>query len=50
MSEDRRYAIKLDHRTTVTVFGHQLYKDRWIKYFGSVEAVDLFIENYDKED
>ena len=49
MSEDRRYTIKLDYRTTVVVIGHQLYKDRWIKYFGSIEAVDSFIENYDKE-
>lgn len=49
MGEEKKYKIKLDRRTEVTVLEHQLYKDRWVKYFGSIEAVTLFKENYDKD-
>jgi hypothetical protein len=40
------YTIKIDDRTVVTVLEHQLFKPRWISYFGSVEAVENFIKNY----
>ena len=46
----KRYKIRIDRRTEITVLEHQLYKDRWIEHFGSVENVDLFIENYNKEE
>ena len=49
MVGEKRYKIKLDRRTEVTVLEYQMYRDRWIKYFGSLEAVTLFIENYDKQ-
>ena len=42
------YKIVVDARTTYTVFEHQLYKDRWIEYFGGVEGVKNFIKNYKK--
>ena len=48
--DQKKYKIKLDKRTEVTVLEHQLFKDRWLNYFGSIEAVYLFIENYDKEE
>ena len=44
-----KYKIQLDRRTQITVLEHQLFKPRWIKYFGSVENVMSFIENYNKE-
>jgi len=46
MIEEKVYTIKTDERTVFTVLEHQLFKKRWIDYFGSVEAVLLFIENY----
>ena len=47
MADNRkRYKIETDERTTVTVLEHHLFKDRWIKYFGSIEAVEEFIKNY----
>jgi hypothetical protein len=49
MAEMKRYKIKIDSRTEITVLGHQLYKERWIKHFGSIENVTEFIKNYDKE-
>ena len=42
----KRYKIDLDEKTVVTVLEHHLFKDRWIKYFGSMEAVEEFIKNY----
>jgi len=46
MSEEKRYIIKLDDKTRVTVKEYQLFKSRWITYFGSVEKVEEFIKNY----
>lgn len=40
------YKIHLDSKTVVSVNEHQIFKPRWIKYFGSVENIQLFIENY----
>lgn len=45
-STDNKYNIRLDNKTTVTVNGYQIYKPRWITYFGSEEAVDEFIKTY----
>jgi hypothetical protein len=42
----KRYKIKVDRRTTYTVLEHQLYKPRWVSYFGSIEEVDKFIKEY----
>jgi hypothetical protein len=42
--KDKRYKIKLNKKTTVEVLEHQLYHDRWIKHFGSVEKVEKFIK------
>tara|TARA_R110002073_G_scaffold32817_3_gene99181 strand:- start:5053 stop:5202 length:150 start_codon:yes stop_codon:yes gene_type:complete len=47
-STDNKYKIKLDAKTIVVVNGYQIYKPRWINYFGSEEAVDKFIKNYTK--
>ena len=41
----KRYKIDLDEKTVITVLEHHLYKPRWIKYFGSLEAVEEFIKN-----
>lgn len=46
---DRRFKIKIDRRTEYTVFEHQLYKPKWLKYFGGIEGVKEFIKNCDKE-
>jgi hypothetical protein len=43
------FKIKVDRRTEFTVNEHQLYMPRWIKHFGSAEAVQTFIKNYDKK-
>jgi len=45
---DKRYIIRLDRKTVVTVLGHQLFKPKWITHFGSIDAVKEFIKNYDK--
>jgi hypothetical protein len=47
MEEEKRYKIKLDSRTEVTVLEHQLFKERWIKYFGSIDNILEFIKNYE---
>ena len=44
------FKIKLDKNTTITVLRHQLFKPRWVEHFGSIEAVLLFIENYEKDE
>ena len=46
MSDSIKYQIKLENRAVVTVTTQQLFKPRWIKYFGSVEGVREFIKNY----
>jgi hypothetical protein len=46
--QDPKYTIKMDRRTVVTVLEHQLFKERWIKHFGSIENVLEFIKNYKK--
>lgn len=48
MEEVVKYKIKLDTRTEVTVLEHQLFKPRWIEYFGSIDNVLEFIKNYEK--
>ena len=51
MAENRkRYKIRLDEKTLVTVLEHHLYKPRWIKYFGSIEAVEEFIKESNKDE
>lgn len=47
---EKKYRIKLDARTTVMVNEYQLFRERWLKHFGSVEAVLEFIKNYEKEE
>jgi len=46
MDEDKKYVIRLDKNTLVTVNGYQLFNTRWLNYFGSEEAVREFIKNY----
>lgn len=43
---ERSYTIRLDSKTVISVKGYQLYKERWLNYFGSIDAVDEFIKNY----
>lgn len=45
---DTKFKIKVDRRTTYTVFEHQLYKKKWIEHFGGVDKVKEFIKNYKK--
>ena len=45
---DKRYTIRLDNRTVVTVLEHQLFKPKWIAHFGSIDEIKKFIKNYDK--
>jgi len=45
-SYEKKYNIRLDSRTLVRVSEYQLFKPRWIKHFGSIEAVQLFIKEY----
>jgi hypothetical protein len=47
--EDKRYIIKIDRRTEYKVIEHQLYKPKWLAYFGGIEGVREFIKNYDNE-
>jgi len=46
MGESLRYKIKPDSRTEITVLEHQLFKPRWLNYFGSIENVLEFIKKY----
>jgi len=46
MSQEKRYIIRLDSRTIVSVLSYQLYKPKWLNHFGSVEQVNEFIKNY----
>lgn len=39
------YLIKLNPTTTVSVKEEDLFRPRWVKFFGSVEAVEEFIKN-----
>ena len=41
---DKKYTIKIDRKTTFTVLEHQLFKPRWIKYFGGMDKVEEFIK------
>jgi hypothetical protein len=41
-----KFEIHLTNRAVVTVTLAHLFKERWIKYFGSVENVKEFIKNY----
>jgi len=43
---EQKYKIKVDAKTTFTVNLNQLFKPRWIEYFGSAEEVKEFIKNY----
>lgn len=45
----KRYKIRLDNKTEVTVLEHQLFREKWINYFGSLDAVLEFIKNYEKD-
>lgn len=47
--DDDKYIIHLNEKTKISVRENQLYRPRWVKYFGSVEAVEQFIKNYNKE-
>jgi hypothetical protein len=42
----RKFKVYLDPKTLVVVNEHQIYKERWITYFGSIEKVEEFIKNY----
>lgn len=46
METKGKYIIELENKAVVTVNLHQLFKPRWIEYFGSVEGVRDFIKNY----
>jgi len=43
---DKRFKIRIDRKTIYTVLEHQLYKKKWIEYFGGVDKVKEFIKNY----
>ena len=45
MAEDKKYEIKVDRKTTFTVLEHQLFRPRWIEYFGGLEEVEKFIKD-----
>ena len=49
MENTNKYVIKLDARTEVVVLEHQLFKPRWIAYFGSIDDVLEFIKNYNRK-
>jgi hypothetical protein len=42
----KKYKIWLDPKTYVIVNEHQLYKQRWLDYFGGLDGVEMFIKNY----
>lgn len=44
--DNKKYIIKLENKAVVTVNLRQLFKPRWISFFGSVENVKEFIKNY----
>jgi len=46
MPTEKKYTITLENKAVVTVTLSQLYKDRWITYFGGVDKVNEFIKNY----
>ena len=46
---NKKYKIRIDSKTIVMVLEHQLFKPRWIKYFGSLDNVIEFINNYTEE-
>jgi hypothetical protein len=45
--KNKVYIIKLDSRTVASVLEFQLYRTKWLIYFGGREKVDEFIKNYD---
>jgi len=45
----KKYKIFLNPKTLVIVNEYQLYKERWIKYFGGIDEVKEFIKNYKQE-
>jgi len=42
----KRFKIFLNPKTVVWVNEKQIIKESWIKHFGSLEAVQNFINNY----
>jgi len=42
----KKYQIWLDSKTCVIVNEYQLYKERWLEYFGGADGVENFIKNY----
>ena len=50
MAIERKYNIRLDENTVVTVSLTQLFKPRWMEYFGGEKEVREFIINYTDQD
>jgi len=44
--EQQIYKIKVDKNTVYYVNKLQLFRDKWVNYFGGVESVKNFIKNY----
>jgi hypothetical protein len=42
----RKFKIKIDPRTIITVNEEQIFRRRWIAHFGGIEKVEEFIKNY----
>ena len=45
----KRYKIRLNSKTLVTVNEQQIFNKVWVKHFGSIENIKRFINQY-KED
>ena len=46
--EENKYKIVVDNKTYFIVNERQLFRDKWIKFFGGIENVQEFIKNYRK--
>jgi len=46
ITQIKKYRIQLDSKTTATVNEQQIVKPSWVAFFGSLEAVENFIQNY----
>lgn len=44
---DKKFKIRIDSKTVYTVNITQLFKPKWIEYFGGVDNVREFIKNYE---
>lgn len=46
MPEEKKYKIILENKAVVIVRLSQLYRKRWLEYFGGIKGIEEFLKNY----